>query len=169
MSIEFEVSLKAVLAELDKLPVKVEANLARGALRAAAMPMFETAMSRVPVNSGALKNTIRISSAIKKKTGEIVVRIVAGSRVSGGGGNGVKFAARGAFYAHMVEFGTAAHTIKGPVVLGGKVYQNIKHPGARPVPFMRPAFDTEDKKSVDAFAAYMVKNIEKALAKNGVN
>ena len=166
---EFDASLKAVLAELDKLPVRVEANLSRGALRAAAKPMFETARERVPVKSGALKDTIRLSSAIKKKTGEIVVRIVAGSRVSGGSAKGKTGADRGAFYAHIVEFGAAAHTIKGPVVIGGKTYRNIKHPGARASPFMRPAFDTSDQRSVDAFAEYMKKNIEKALAKNGGN
>lgn len=167
MSIEFDDQLKAVLARLDELPVKIEANLARGGLRAAAKPMLDAAKARVPELSGTLRDSIKISSAIRKSQGEILVRIVAGSRVSGGGRKGAKGEERGAFYAHMVEFGTKAHTIKGPVKFAGQVFANIKHPGAEGKPFMRPAFDTTDQASVDAYADYMTRNIDKALSKYG--
>ena len=160
MSIEFDESLKKVLAELDKLPLKIEANLVRGGLRAAAKPMYDAARERVPVAEGTLRDSIRISSGIKAKSGEIVAKVVAGSRKKGGGG---------AFYAHMVEWGTAKHVIPGPVSFGGKIFTNIQHPGTKARPFMRPAFDTADQLVVNAYATYMIKNIDKALTKNGIS
>jgi HK97 gp10 family phage protein len=167
VSIEFDESLKKVLAEMDKLPLKIEANLVRGGLRAAAKPMFEAARDRVPVGTGQLRDSIRLSSAIKKRAGEIYVKISVGSRVSGGASR--KKGEQGAFYAHMVEWGTAKHEMNGSFSIGGHIVKKIKHPGAKARPFMRPAFDTADYLVVEMYAAYMTKNIDKALSKHGIS
>lgn len=151
-SLSFDQSLRDVLERLDEVPARVEANLIRGALRAAAKPILEDARSNVPSHSGKLKASLRITSAIKKNAGEIFAQVKAGNKT--------------AYYAHMVEYGTKHHTIKGPVVIGGHVLTNIEHPGAGPKPFMRPAFDRSGQASVDAYAAYMARNIDKAIEKN---
>jgi HK97 gp10 family phage protein len=151
-SFEFDQSLKLLMQSMDALPARIEANLIRGALRAAAKPVFETAKANIPMSSGDLKASLRISSAIKKKAGEIVVSVKAGGKK--------------AFYAHMVEMGTARHFIKGPVSIGGKVMRNIDHPGAAAKPFMRPAFDAMGQASVDAYARYIEAKLPAALEKH---
>lgn len=52
--------------------------------------------------------------------------------------------ARPANYAHLVEFGTAAHALSRSQGAG-------QHPGARAKPFMRPAFDTMQATVIDRF------------------
>lgn len=150
----FEASLKNVLARLDELPDKIQENIVRGALRAAAKPLLEAAKRNVPDASGNLRDSIRISSSFDRRSGEIRTRVKAGRK-------------RGPFYAPMIEFGTQPHTIKGPVVLNGKVYRNIKHPGARPNGFMRRAFDSSGDAVVQAYADYMRTRLDKELAKLG--
>lgn len=46
--------------------------------------------------------------------------------------------------AHLVEFGTLPHY---------QPLRRIMHPGARPKPFIRPAFEGHKSKAVEAFAA----------------
>ena len=46
------------------------------------------------------------------------------------------------FYARFVEYGTSPHLIRRGVI-GGIPRRNIRHPGARPRPFLRPALDTK--------------------------
>lgn len=105
-------------------------NIARGA------------RSRVPQKSGLLKSSIRKSYS-KKKMGGIV---------SSGG--------KKAPHAHLVEFGTKAHSLtkgttnnagraakKGKrlvlVIKGNPVSGEIIHPGSKPRPFMQPAYYQE--------------------------
>ena len=166
--IQFDESLRQVLKALDDLPVKIETKLARAALKAAAQPMLQEVQRRVPVATGTLANTIRVSSSTQKSKGKIIVKIVAGSRVAGGGRRGAKGAERGAFYAHMVEFGTAPHVIPGPLFFGGKWHMYAKHPGTKAQPFMRPAFDTSDRLVVDAYSDYMRKALPRALDRAGI-
>lgn len=55
---------------------------------------------------------------------------------------------------HLVEFGTAPHTIKGK-----------HHPGARPKPFMRPAFEQNKEQAVEIFGREFGPAVEKQAAK----
>lgn len=55
-------------------------------------------------------------------------------------------------HGHLVEFGTRAHWI--PVGKG-----RVLHPGSKPYPFMRPAFDGKANASVE----YMLKNFVTAI------
>jgi HK97 gp10 family phage protein len=79
----------------------------------------------VPVDTGALRNSIRVTRL--KGDPKQNIRVYAGNRVKGGSMK--KGAERGAFYAHMVEFGTVKM-------------------GARP--FLRPALNASknDIKSI---------------------
>ena len=62
----------------------------------------ERARGLVPVDTGALKASIRVVRL--KGDPKQNIRVYAGNRVQGG--SRMKGAARGAFYAHMVEYGT---------------------------------------------------------------
>lgn len=102
----------------------------------------------------------------------------------------------GVFYAHFVEFGTRPHLIKVPEdekrinyrrsrKLGIVVRESlttinrrslkigsnftgptVMHPGARPKPFMRPAFDTQSRAAIKAAGEYIKKRLR---TKHGLN
>lgn len=140
-------------AVLQTLPVKVEKTVLRGALNAAGQVLRRDAMQRVPVKSGALKKSIRV--ATRSKGGVVSATVRAGDRT--------------AFYAHMVEFGTAGHKInakKGSLLAIG--VPSVQHPGARAKPFMRPALDARAGASLEAMADYMRGRIPREVAKTGV-
>lgn len=145
---------------LNQLPVKVERKLLRGGLRAAAKVIEAEAKRRVPVRTGLLRDSIRVSTGAKRG-GKVYAHIKAGGRKKGQ-----------AFYAHMVEFGTARHVIlagggtkagKALAIAGRILGAKVDHPGARPRPFMRPALDTQAQKSVEEMAEYLRKRIAEAV------
>lgn len=149
---------------LEEFPDKIHRNVLRGAIRAALKIILTDARQRVSVFSGALKDSIRIS--IRIINGEVVGTLKAGGRVKGGSKKGKKGAERGAFYAHMVEFGTAAHFIRAAKnkflkVGAGFFTKTVAHPGARQKPFMRPAIAAKSEEATAAFAAYIEKRLDK--------
>lgn len=139
-------------AALQALPVKIEKNVLRGALNAAGQVIRREAQQQVPVKSGDLRKSIRV--ATRSKGGIVSATIRAGDKT--------------AFYAHMVEFGTASHKItakKGGLLAIGVA--SVQHPGARQKPFMRPAFDGKAAASVGAMADYMRERIPREASKAG--
>jgi len=148
------------LAELERalsqLPDKLERNVVRSALRMGAKQIEAEAKRLVPVKSGELRDSIRVSVRLIK--GKPVATIKAGGRGKGG-----------AFYAQMVEFGTSAHFIKASsaksLFIAGLMRDGVNHPGATSKPFMRPALDSAAAQAVKAFA----EQIRKRLTKAGVN
>lgn len=97
------------------------------------------ARSRVPRNSGKLRSSIRKSYSKKNMGGTVTTK---------------------APHAHLVEFGTKAHSLtkgttnsagraakKGKrlvlVIKGNPVGGEIIHPGSKPRPFMQPAYYQE--------------------------
>jgi HK97 gp10 family phage protein len=157
------------LAELNKflqeLPVKMEANIMRGALRAGLKPIKEDAVQNCPVGDpneenrvkyggyrGALRDSIRVSARIDKKNGKVVARLVVGGK----GKNGADV-----WYAHLIELtGASAHS------LSRKKGGELNHPGFRPKPFMRPALDAQANNAVLAAGQYIKKRL---ATKNGIN
>ena len=156
------------LADLNKLlkelPSKIERNIMRGALREGSKEFLERAKEEVPVKSGRLRKSLRISTRFKK--GEVTATMTAG--------NGQ------AFYAHMIEFGTASfYTGSGKSVgapyeikpngkalkVGNYYFGSITQPGVKPQPFMRPAFDAGSAEAVKAVAEYIKKRLDKEAAK----
>ena len=177
MATESSVEIKG-LAELDKLlkdlPAKIEGNVMRGALRAGQKTMME-----------AVEKSIRIRFNRKSmKRGWINSYLIAGNA--------------DAYYAHMVEYGTAAHFIsvkkeaaparmtrrgiksygistinkmvnRGSLMIGKNfIGQSVSHPGGKPKPFMRHAFDANSDKSLNAMVEYMKKRIPKEIKKAGL-
>ena len=142
---------------LDSIPAKLEANIMRGALRAGAKVIEAEAKANVPIASGVLRDSIRVSA--RRKGSTVTASIKAGGKTKSGD----------AFYARFVEFGTAAHVIKGKVggwlSFGGLFTKSVQHPGAKPQPFMRPALDAKAEQAIVAVGNY----IKKRLTKQGLN
>lgn len=142
------------LAEfLQQLPVKVEKNIMRAALRAGAAVIREEAKANVPVDSGMLKRSLKVTTNTKR--GRVTAKLKVGGKL--------------APHAHLVEFGTKPHKIKpkraGGLTVAGNVVAEVDHPGAKPHPFMRPAFDS---KSTDAVSAVAGK-VRERLTAEGIN
>lgn len=160
------------MAELHKalqdLPVKIERNVLRGGLRAGARVMELEAERLCPeglptldsvkrgARKGELKRSIRITMRANR-SGEVRATLKAGNKV--------------AWYAHLVEFGTARHWIKPrsrkSLFIAGLFKEVIDHPGARPKPFMRPAFDGKWRAAIDAMAEYSRVRLPKEFKKAG--
>lgn len=144
---------------LQSLPVKVEKNIMRAALRAGAGVLAKEAKKNVPVDLGDLKRSIRTSSNARK--GHVEASAKAGSKK--------------AYYYAFVEFGTAPHLIKAGknktnLVFTSRSGEKIKtkqvsHPGAKAKPYMRPAFDTKGDEAV----AVVARRIRERLTKEGIN
>lgn len=154
---------------LDQLPVNVERKILRGALRAAQKVVMDRAKQLAPTAppnkenqdlyggyAGALRDSLRISTR-KGRNGQVIARVIAGNKT--------------AYYAHMVEFGTAKHLIKPKnrksMLIAGMMREVVNHPGAQKKPFMRPAADaamSESSEAMDAFKAYMAPRITKEIS-----
>lgn len=158
---------------LDQLPAKIEANIMRGGLRAASNIYRDRARNGVPRKSGALRKSIKVGTKFRK--GLVSATITAGDDK--------------AFYAHMIEFGTASFfagpgkSVGGPYKIPGKtkggkstrnkkavsfgdsVYNNVTHPGVHPVPFMRNAFDQGTVEVMEALRIYVGGRLGKEMLK----
>lgn len=133
---------------LKTLEPKLRNNVMRAALRQGANVVKEAVVQNIPVApantenarlyggyAGALRDSVRVGSRIRRD-GKVVAYVRAGG----------KKGTRDVYYAHMVEYGTKSHKI-GKVgrllwINGRWVHAPVRHPGARPHPFMRPAADT---------------------------
>ncbi|MEO7494717.1 MAG: HK97-gp10 family putative phage morphogenesis protein [Massilia sp.] len=144
---------RELAAFLSALPAKIERNILRSALRAGGNEFKKEVQSKVPVVSGALRRSVRVST--KSKGGTVSATM--------------KIGGKQAPHAHLVEFGTKPHKIApkgaGGLLIGGNVVGAVNHPGARPHPVVRPAFDGKAADSIAAVAS----QIRKRLTAEGIN
>jgi HK97 gp10 family phage protein len=151
---------KELAKMLNELPIKLERNIMRAALRAGAKVIADEAKQQVSVVSGELKRSIRTSSNSKK--GVVEANAVVGRKKQG-------------WYATFVEFGTAAHPITAGKnakrlrfrLADGKWFTgvSVNHTGARAKPFMRPAFDIKGQEAVQT----VTNRIRERLNNNLIN
>lgn len=138
---------------LSSLAPKLEKNIMRAALRAGAAVIREEAREQVPVDSGALRRSLKVTTNTKR--GRITAKLKVGGRL--------------APHAYLVEFGTRPHKIKpkqqDALSFGGVVAREIDHPGSRPKPFMRPALDAKSSAAIAAVAA----KVRERLTQEGIN
>lgn len=149
-------------ALMASLPANIAANILPKALAAGAEVIAAEVRQTAPVGppasenaqlyggyAGALRDSVRVSTGIGKGG-----RALASVKVGGKGRKGADV-----FYAHMVEFGTAAHLIvpkrAQALAIGGAVVAAVHHPGAHAQPFVRPAFDSKAAAAVEAVGAYI--------------
>lgn len=151
MSDENIVGGKELADLLATLPTKVEANIMRSALRAGAKVYLDQVKQNIPVASGILRDSARITTR-KTKDGKISASVKVGNRQ--------------AFYAHMVEFGTRPHIIKAKpgsaLNVNGSEVKSVNHPGIAPRPYMRPAADAKFGAAVAAVTLQIRKRLTKA-------
>lgn len=165
--------LKELNDMLQQLPVRVEKNIMRTAIGAASRVVRDRAKELAPVDSGQLRKSIR-SGSTRVRAGSAQVTVSAG-----------------AWYARFLEFGTASFytgdgkTVGKPYKIpkrsrtgkvsrnkkalafsgGGVVVNNVTHPGVRPKPFMRPAFDQATAPAIEAFRQHVIARLAKEVAK----
>lgn len=170
MSVEYGISGLTELQQLlDSLPANIEKKLMRGALRAGVKVIMNDAKGNLAGHheTGQLQDSLRIST--KARRGRVTAVLKAGNQ--------------NAYYAHMVEFGTAPHLIsaaesdmptrtnrhgtkpismktlnrmiaRGSLKIGSQfVGPIIQHPGAQKIPFMRRALDRNMVDNGPAFDA----------------
>lgn len=144
------------LAELErdllKLGDKMAKSVTRKAMSKARKVVVKEARNRVPVRHGALKKSIGAKRITRSRTQSLTDIIGARSRPSTVNGKKVN----PAMYAHLVEFGTKPHAIKpkGGGLLrvpGVGAVASVNHPGARPQPFMRPAWMSKRNTTLRTF------------------
>jgi len=139
---------KELDAFLQSLPAKVESNIMRSALRAGANVFKEEIKAGVRVDQGDLKRSVRVTTRFRR--GRVSASVKIGNKI--------------AFYAHMVEFGTRPHKIKG-VSIGGHYYTAVNHPGSKLYPFVRPALDSKADAAIQAVG----EQIRNRLTLAGIN
>jgi HK97 gp10 family phage protein len=178
---------KELDAFLQSLPVKVEKNILRSALRQGANVIRTEAKALVPVKTGMLYKSIRVS--VRYKRGRVTASIKAGGTggpyktVESRPDGSVKITYNDAYYARFVEFGTKPHYVrsektKAMMLVPNKVASSgfakrlvitsetgKMHPGANPKPFMRPALDASSGSAIEAIVA----QIRARLTKEGIN
>lgn len=143
---------------LQQLPLNIERNIMRAALRSGARVIADEAKKNVPVQYGELKASIRTGSNRKKGGVEAYAR--AGNKK--------------AYYYRFVEYGTAAHIIKAGknkqmlifTARDGRKVETLQvnHPGAVAKPYMRPALDSKGNEAVQAVA----QKIKERLTEHGI-
>lgn len=138
---------------LQTLPAKMQKNINRAGLRAGAAVLLPEVKSRIPVDSGALRDSARITTRARGATVSASVKV----------GNSV------AWYAHLVEYATRPH-VERPrrdqaMHFGSATVREVDHPGTRAQPFMRPAVDTAFPSMVTA----VTNKIRERLTKQGLN
>lgn len=126
---ELDTALKQLGRDLEK-------KVAKSAVRAGATVIAKEARLHVPVESGTLKNSIRVVTR-SKRTGDAVASVVTRS--------GKKYRSKNmdAWYAPLVEFGTKNMPAK---------------------PFLRPALDSKGGDAIKRMSEIIQKRIAK-LAK----
>jgi len=144
---------RALDAFLQQLPVRVERNIMRAAMRAGANEIKKGAQGAAPVDDGDLRASIRVTT--RSKGGTVYASVKAGGKK--------------APHWHWVEFGTAPHKIKAKpghaLDVNGAAVREVDHPGARAHPFFRPTFDGRAAAAIAAVAA----KIRQRLTKEGIN
>lgn len=162
---------------LRTLPNNMQKNINRAALRAGAAVFLKEVKQNIPVKSGDLRKTARISGKIKDGVAVVSVKV-------GGKHKGVD-----AWYARLVEYGTRPHYIKvtdedrgrnrrtgnlitmttvnrRTLTIGGTIVgPSVHHPGSKKRPFMRPAVDSKFPEAIKAITA----KVRERLAANGLN
>jgi len=129
--------LREIMNALHELPRATSKNVARRVMKARAVPIAEAARRLVPVGSGSLKKSIKVSTKLTKRQrsqfrkdspNDVVVFVGPGAHPQ----------------AHMQEFGTWSN---------------------RAQPYMRPAWAATWRPYLDGVGADMWVEIERAAAR----
>lgn len=144
---------KELAEALKQMPKQLQQNVMRQALRAGAKVIQDKAKELVPVDTGDLKKSIKIGTSSRGKE----VRSTVATKGDG------------AYIARFIEFGTAAHLIKGRnggmlkfTARDGNTVEtmSVNHTGIKAKPFLRPALDSESNKAIMAVGERIRERLE---------
>lgn len=152
--------------------VKAGAKIVQKAAKKAAPRRKKVRGFALDTGSGALRQSLGFKAA-KGRRGKTLAYAVIGARkkvrktVRVGGRTII---AVPAFYAHLVEKGTRPHSLGKGAKLArrGKAAANVvgkQHPGARPQPFLGPAYRQNQGVIANAMTAEMGEAVRKELEK----
>ncbi len=145
--------MREVALNLERFPAKLQKKALGAALRKGGRVIRDLARGSVPVQTGRLRRSIRVS--IKRRGTWVTARVTAGRNRKKGD----------PFYAIMVEKGTAPHEIapKGAKALGfaGQFVERIEHLGARAQPYLGPALEAGAQAALEAVRETLAAEIEK--------
>lgn len=153
--------LERALMQLGK---KVAKKVTKSAMSKARRVVVVDIRERVPVRHGDLKRSIgakRITRSRKQQATDVIgarsrKRMLDGKPINP------------ANYAHIVEFGSKPHAIfpkaGGMLSLPIGLRPYVRHPGAKPQPFMRPAWRASAPKALSVFKREYAKGVRKAAA-----
>lgn len=131
----------------DEAPGKIQRNILRGAARAGAQELREAAQDNLRRNGSV-------------KTGKLLMGLEVGSRADGDVVTGyVRTTGEHAFVGPILEYGAKPHVITpkngGLLFFSGVFAKSVRHPGVRPIPFMRPALDTSGSVVLSSVGTYV--------------
>ncbi len=164
MPYEYLHGVDEAIKNLEEFPVKVEQNVTRGAMRAAAMVVYRYAYPLVPEGTGirhkgasaSLRDTLRVTTGVRDGN-QVFASVKIGDR------------RKGVFYAAMVLGGTRSHAIRvrhavDLVLFTGIFRKSVQHPGARAQPFMDRAIDATRDAAPEAAFDYAGERIRRIIA-----
>jgi HK97 gp10 family phage protein len=138
-------------------------NEVRKVLRRGAQVIADEAKRNVPVDSGLLRDSIKILPKWRQDPlGMYVGPVVKRRRSKRTGKKGAGTVQKEQpFYAAMVEYGTKKHNLgyKGKFVSG----TGGDHPGSDEKPYMRPAYDTKGQEALNVAMDDLKKLIESKI------
>lgn len=144
------------LKAIEKLPDKTKRSEMLKLIRKTTKPTILAAKANINDQSGRLARSIGNITGKSKTYPNILV----GPRIKGN---------HAGFHGHLVEFGTKKHVIwqKYKTKNGRIIRRRIEHPGSKPHPFMKPAFEsTKGLVSKDLevrIAKYLEKKVQTLL------
>lgn len=147
--------LQAALRELGD-PRAIRVAL-RAALRAAARPMLEAVQSRVPVDKGDLKRSIKMAAAKGERLDSPEFGIVIGVDINEQPAQIIIRKTR--------SNGGKGATYRDPGVAGVAPITEFGRPGQPAEPMFRPAFDTEGENTIRRFGEIAGPEIERVAAR----
>ena len=156
--------LNQLLKNMADLPDRLKGDAFIAGTRSAAAVIAREARRLVPVGRG--QDTANTGVKSKKKRIHLRDTIkVRKSYAKYGKINYQVHAGKGLRYAHLVEFGSAPHSIaprlKKAMILLGRFSSSANHPGSKARPFMRPALDNKYRQAIDKFGQATDKAIKK--------
>ena len=147
--------MKELMNALEQLPtVAMQKGAIRNALKDAGQPVADDAKTNVPVDSGHLRDSIKVSTSLKKSQ-----RPRRQDRTSV-----TAYVGSSSPLAHLIEFGTTQRILKEPriVTIGGRTVQ-ITHTGqVSPRPFLRQAWDANKEKALKLLGQAIWNQLAKA-------
>jgi HK97 gp10 family phage protein len=143
---------------LEQLPKATARNVQQRVLLKRAQPVVQAAKAKAPVRTGMLRDSIHATTKRPRGRRTASARAFASTRGAGGSVAEAKAAAKGAG-------GSLVEVFIGPGRLAQASLQEFGTRHHPPHPYMRPAWDAEQRRVLDGIADDMWAEISKASAR----